>query len=117
MEDGLLRKKKKKKVWRNEIAAEMTKGDGAVVVFMEARGGLVRLLVVFRRDGSGKLLSKRNSKSWKHSQEAGVLREGKEDMVYQSVQHRVPVSGGSRHSTSPESKRGKACVPDEFEGI
>lgn len=35
MEDGLLRKKKKKKVWRSEIAAEMTKGDEAVAVFMK----------------------------------------------------------------------------------
>lgn len=26
-----------KKVWRSEIAAEMTKGDEAVVVFMEER--------------------------------------------------------------------------------
>lgn len=35
-----------KKVWRGEIAAEMTKGGEAVVVSTEASRGLVRILVV-----------------------------------------------------------------------
>lgn len=51
---------------------------------------------------------------WHCGEEMTVCREAEADMLYQLVQHWMRVSGGSRCSTLPESKRrtSLSCAPD-----